>query len=517
MQKDKTFVSGQRRYHRPARAALALTALLLSGCAVGPDFSRPKAPQEAGYTAETPAAPVATPGLPGGAAQDFAAGQDIPGQWWTLFRSPSLNALIEEALKANPDVAAAQAALRQARETAYADQGGFFPTVTANASGTREKTSPASPFSVATASLNVSYSPDVFGGVDRTVEASEAQGDYQRFQVEATYLTLTANVVNTAVTIASLRDQIAATEAIIKIESDQLALMKERENLGAIARADILTQEASLDQTRATLPPLQKQLDQARNQLMAYVGRFPNQSKGESFDLASLHLPESLPLSLPSQLVAQRPDVRSAEAQLHTASANIGVAIANQLPQFTITGQIGSSASSLANLFNPGTAIWTIAGAAAQTIFDGGAAEHRKRAAEAGYDQASAQYRKSVIGAFQDVANALRALQADADALKAQAAAEQSAQTSLDLAREQYRLGAIDNLLLLNAEQTYENALLGRVRAQAARYSDTVALFQALGGGWWNRNDVMAEAGSVQRFALPPVQEIRLRSQGQKE
>jgi NodT family efflux transporter outer membrane factor (OMF) lipoprotein len=507
-----------------ALAAAAALSLLAAGCTVGPDFLRPKPPAVEGYTPEKLAPETASaesaPGkLAGGEAQRFVEAEDIPGQWWTLFHSASLNALIGEALKANPDLEAAQAALRQAKENVYADQGSLFPTVTANGSATREKLSGASfgnpgfspTLSVTTASLSVSYLLDVFGGVRRQVESAEAQADYQRFQLEATYLTLTANVVNAAVTLASLRDQIAATEDIINIERDQLKVVNQQFQLGATSKADVLTQESTLAQTRATLPPLQKQLAQARNQLMTYLGRFPSQYKGETFELASLALPAALPVSLPSKLVEQRPDVRAAESQLHEASANVGVAIANQLPQFNITGQIGNEGLGFDKMFSPGTGIWSIGGSVAQTIFDAGTLEHRKRAAVAAYDQAAAQYRSTVLSAFQDVANALRALQTDADTLKAQVIAERSALDSLTLSREQYRLGAINYLTLLNAEQTYQNAIVSRVRAQAARYSDTAALFQALGGGWWHRADVAPESeGTPDRFNLPPVQDIKL-------
>lgn len=501
-------------------AASALTAASLGACAVGPDYVRPALPGDAGYTSEEFHAQTASADAPGGEAQQFVENADIPGQWWTLFHSTELTALIDEALKANPDVEAAQAALRQANETAYANQGALFPSLTANSSGTREKTSGAAvgsgpahsqTLSVNSASLNISYAPDVFGGVRRQIESGAAQAKFQRFQLEATYLTLTSNVVNTAIALASLRDQIAATEAILKLEREQLDIANRRFALGALSKADVLAQQAALDQTRATLPPLQKQFAQARNQLMAYLGRYPSQDKGESFELASLSLPQELPVSLPSNLVEQRPDVRAAEAQLEEANANIGVAIANQLPQFTITGQLGSSSSGFSKLFTPGTGVWNVAGSAAQTIFDAGTLEHKKRASIAAYDQSAAQYRKTVLASFQDVANTLRALEADAEALKIQSEAEQSARESLDLARKQFQAGAIDNVTLLNTEQTYQNALLARVRAQAARYSDTAALFQALGGGWWNRQDIApATEGRPDRFALPPFQNIRL-------
>ena len=495
---------------------LSLLCLALAGCTVGPDFERPDVATNADYSREqlttTARADVET----GGAAQRLIAGMDIPGQWWTLFRSPALNALVKEALQANPDVSAAQASLRQAYELVYADQASLFPSVNGNVSKSRQKISGAttgtslSPIlTVSSASLSVSYAPDVFGGTRRQIESTTAQAEYERFQLEATYLTLTSNVVNTAVSLASLRDQVAATEEIIRLQSGQLDLLQAQRRLGAIADTDVLTQQTALAQTRATLPPLQKQLAQTRNQLMAYLGRFPNQDRDERFNLASLHLPQELPVSLPSAIVGQRPDVRSAQAQLHQASADIGVAVANQLPQFSITGALGSTAASGTKLFSAGTGVWSLAGSIIQPIFDAGALEHRKRAAVAAYDESAARYRGTVITAFQDVANALRALEADAEALNQQVAAEQSAEANLDLVQAQFRLGAVPYINLLTAQQSYQNTVLARVKAQAARYSDTTALFQALGGGWWNRTDVdPATAGSPDRFGLPSWQEI---------
>ena len=498
------------------RLPLSLLLIALAGCTVGPDFVRPELAADADYRQQAFTRTVQADIATGGAAQRLIAGMDIPGQWWTLFRSPELNALVEEALRANPDVSAAQAALRQANELVYADQASLFPSVGANLSKTREKVSGASTgaasapiLTLSSASLNVSYAPDVFGGTRRQIESSTAQAQYQRFALEATYLTLSTNVVNTAVNLASLRDQIAATGQIIQLQSDQLDLLQAQRRLGAIADTDVLTQQTALAQTRATLAPLQKQLAQTRNQLMAYLGRFPNQDKGERFNLASLHLPQELPVSLPSAIVEQRPDVRSAQAQLHEASANIGVAVANQLPQFSITGSLGSTVASGSTLFSAGSGVWSLAGAIAQPLFDAGALEHRKRAAVAAYDQSAAQYRGTVLAAFQDVANVLRALEADAEALKQQVAAEQSAQASLALVQAQYRLGAVAYINLLTAQQTYQNTVLTRVQAQAVRYSDSAALFQALGGGWWNRRDVdPGSKGHPDRFGLPTREEL---------
>lgn len=479
------------------RLLAVVAAFALASCAVGPDFKSPAAPADAGYSPEKLADTTATDGA-GGAAQHFNAGEDIPGEWWSLFHSPALDALVKESLAHNPDITAAQASLREAHENTLATEGNFFPTLNAEFTHTREKFNGAAfgqPnthgfFSLNTGQVSVGYAPDVFGGTRRQVEASEAAESFQRFQLEAAYLTLTSNVVAAAVQEASLRAQIAATQDIVKAESDQLDLLNHQFQLGAVARSAVLQQTATLAQEKATLPPLQKQLAQQRDRIAALAGRFPNHPPDETFDLATLTLPQALPVSLPSRLVEQRPDVRAAEATLHQASAEIGVATANMLPQFNLTGDIGTDAATIGSMFAAGTGIWSIAAGVTQPLFHGGTLLHEKRAAEAAYDAAAAQYRGTVLSAFQNVADTLRALQSDADALQADTAAERSASESLSLARDQYRLGAVSLIELLNAETTYEQARIALVQAQAARYADTAALFEALGGGWWHRSDV---------------------------
>jgi NodT family efflux transporter outer membrane factor (OMF) lipoprotein len=490
----------------------SLAALLaLAACTVGPDFHAPGAPDGAGYTPRTPADPVATRHVVAGGAQRFDSGKDLPGDWWTLFSSPTLDALVQRGLANNPDIAAAQAALLQAQENMYAGQGALFPAVTASFQPQRELLSGAEfgapnahpTFSLVTAQLSVSYAPDVFGATRRQIEALAAQAEYQRFELEATYLTLTSNIVVAAITEASLRGQIEATQQIIKAEQDQLSVVRQQFNAGGASMADVLTQQAALAQSQATLPPLRKQLAQARDQLIALLGGFPNEELGAHFILSDLHLPEDLPVSLPSQLVEQRPDVRAAAAQFHAASASLGVAIANQLPQFTISAAIGSAAPGFTNLFNPVTGIWSIAGGIAQTLFDAGTLQHKKRAAAAALDQSAAQYRGTVVRAFQNVADVLRALQFDAETLREQAAAERAARDSLALAHTQYAAGAISYLTLLNATRTWQQANISLVQAQAARLSDTAALFQALGGGWWHRQDVAANPHGPERLVVP--------------
>jgi NodT family efflux transporter outer membrane factor (OMF) lipoprotein len=483
-------------------ARLLAIGVALTGCAVGPDFERPAAPDVDGYTPAPLSAKTASAGVTGGEPQRFVQDMDIPGQWWTLFHSEALNALIERALKNNPTLPATEAALRQAWENVYAAQGAFFPTAVVSFSPSRNKTATGVTFTSAssgkpwftlyTGQVVVAYAPDVFGGTRREVESLGATAEFQRFQLEAAYLTLTSNVVAAAVQEASLRGQIAATEEIIKIETQALDILRKQLELGQVAGGDVAAVEATLAQAQTTLPPLQKQLAVQRDLLTALIGRFPSQQPAENFEFASLQLPLDLPVSLPSKLVAQRPDVRSAEAQMHATSALIGVAVAAQLPQFTLTANAGTTSNLISQFITtPGTAFWTVAGNVAQTIFDAGTLLHKKRAADAAFDQAAAMYRSTVIAALQNVADALHAVQSDAETLKAAVAAERAAFKSLEIARRQLQLGAISYLGLLTAENTYDTALLALVQAQAARYADTAALFQALGGGWWNREDAL--------------------------
>lgn len=495
--KNIVAISLRRRW---LKVSLPAALLALSGCAVGPDFSRPAAPPVTRYTNEPLPPQTASAPVAGGEAQTFIATEDIPRQWWTLFHSATLNSLIELALKNNASLQQAEAALRVAQENVAAQVGAYYPSVSANFTPTRQKqalgtvsstaASGASLFNLHTAQLNISYVPDVFGGNRRQVESLQAQADSQRFQLEAAYITLTSNVVAAAVQEASLRAQIDATESMVKIEQEQLDLFRRQLALGAVPEANVVAQVAMLAQTKALLPPLQKQLAQQRDLLAALAGRYPSDAAPEQFELSALKLPQELPLTLPSKLVEQRPDVRSAEEQLHSASAQIGVAKANMLPQFTLSADGGSMAYVLSQLFKSGNGFWTVAGGITQPVFDGGMLLHKKRAAEAAYDQAAAQYRSTVIAAFQNVADTLQALQSDADALQAAAVAERATADSLAIAKRQVELGDISYVALLASEQAYQQALTNLVQAQANRYADTAALFQALGGGWWNRADI---------------------------
>ncbi len=477
-------------------AALTAAALLPSCIAVGPDFLHPAAPPIDRYTREPLAPRTSSTDAPTGRAQRFVQGRDIPQEWWRLFKSRALNALIERALENNPTLQATMSALRAAKETVYAQQGKYFPLVQANFNPTRQQTSAAlapvpssgaQVFDLYTAQVLVSYTFDVWGLNRRTVESLQAQADAQRFQVEAAYLTLTANVVVAAITEASLRGQIDATNELIAANKKMLDVMRRQLDAGFANRSDVAAQEAALAQVEATLPPLRKALAVQRDLLAALAGGYPSEEPRETFKLADLQLPQDLPVSLPSQLIEQRPDVRNAEELLHSASAEVGVATANTLPNFTINANGGYINTALAGLISPTNAFWLLAGNATHTVFDGFTLLHQLRGSKAAYDEAAWAYKSAVVAAVQNVTDALRALQNDADALKAARDFERAAKISFDLARQQVEAGNANILLLLTAQSTYLQAVIQVVQARAARLADTAALFQALGGGWWNR------------------------------
>jgi NodT family efflux transporter outer membrane factor (OMF) lipoprotein len=426
---------------------------------------------------------------------------DIPSQWWTLFQSAQLDRLVEQSLKANPEVGAAQAALKQAHELYAVQRTSFFPVVQGDFNAVRAKNavgSIANPtnlpqanpyYDLYTAQLTLSYTPDVFGGTRRAVEMAKAQEQGTRYQLEATYLTLSSNVVVTAIEEATLRGQIAATERLLQVQHDLTDKVHHQRLLGTVSDLDVLAQESAEAQTAQTLAPLQKQLGQTRDALTALLGRLPSGEPPETFRLSELTLPKELPVSVPSKLVEQRPDVRQAEENMHAASAGVGVALADMLPQFPISADLGSSALKIGQLFSPYTGFWDVGGSLTETLFDAGALLHKKRAADAALDQAAAQYRGAVILACQNVADTLRALQADADALKASREAEGAAKKTFELAQRQRELGTISMVAVLLAEQSYQQAEMTLIQAEGNQFSDTAGLFQALGGGWWNRKE----------------------------
>jgi len=490
-----------RCFARPPKTLIV--AAMLTGCAVGPDFQTPPPPEVTSYLGRL-AGLIPGDRVPG---QRVVQGADIPGRWWELFRSRHLNGLITEGIARNSDLQAAEAAVRVAQANALAQRGTLFPVVTADFNNSRQQQPSAtlSPdaannsttFSLHTAQVSVSYVPDVFGGNRRSIEAADALTESQAFQREGIYLTLTSNIALAAIQEASLRGQIAATRRLIALQSRLLDILRRQYDQGQIALIDVTAQETAVAQARLLLAPLERQLGQQRDLLAFLTGRFPSEDMAATFQIGSFRLPRSLPLTLPADLVRQRPDVRVAEANLHQASAQVGVAIANRLPKITLTGNAGSSALAMSKLFTPGTGFWFVGSDVAQTVFDAGTLYHKQRAAEEALNQAAAQYRSTVFTAFQNVADTLRALQVDSRAINAAIAAERAASRNIDLVSKQVEQGQVSLPVLLNAQQAYLQTSLALVQAQAARLADTVALFQALGGGWWNRAPAVTTTTSV--------------------
>lgn len=466
--------------------------LLLAGCGmVGPDFMKPAAPTVATYTEGVQ--PAVTSGTASG--QTFKLEQNIPRDWWTLFHSPALNELITTGLKNSPTVMAAEAAFVNARESANVGRDTLsVPAVDANVSEERQRLSTATfglpggshTFNLTNATVGVSYTLDLFGGNRRRIESLEAQVEASGYLLQAARITLAANIATTAIREAALRAQIRSTEDMIQLEGRNLDILLKRETLGAVSQTEVQVQRTTLAQTRASLPALQRQLAQTRHQLAAYVGRFPGEAGLSTFELEGLTLPQQLPLSVPSALVRQRPDIQVAEAQLHQATADMGVSISNAYPNITLSSSFGSIATRPADMLSSIAPIWSLGAGIAQPLFHGGALEAGQRAAQAALDQSAAQYRQSVLNAFQNVADVLRALETDDVALAAQTQATDAAHRSMTLAQAQYAAGAISYLTLLAAQDRDSQVRLNLVQAQANRFADTAALFLALGGGWWN-------------------------------
>ncbi len=493
-------------------AMIAMMSGSLSACLVGPDFVSPQPPKVNYYT--KPPWPCRTASAPGhgGASQQFIQAKTISAEWWRLFHSPKINKLICQGITNSPNLTAAQATLREAQENLSAGIGnGLFPNVSAILSAQRGSNTgffnssagssssdssiitssgiPSAVFNLFNASLNASYVLDFFGGIRRQIQGLQSQVEYQYFELRAAYLSLTSNIVTTAITIASLHRQICVTKQLICEQAEQLSIIKKQFNLGGVSKIEVVAQQTQLAQTRATLPPLEKNWTQTRHLLAILVGAFPSQTHIiPSLDLNELHLPTKLPLSVPSSLVRQRPDVRAAEALWKSANAQVGVATANLYPQITLSGSWGKSNTVGSQTFGSQSSLWNIGAGLLQPIFQGGALIAERRAAIAAYDAAAAQYRQVVLQAFQNVADTLRAIEADAREMRAQKQAESAAYTNLYLVKQQFYLGGVSYLSLLDAQRQYQQTRISLVQAEASRYADTAALFQALGGGWWNSN-----------------------------
>jgi NodT family efflux transporter outer membrane factor (OMF) lipoprotein len=474
---------------------------VMSGCAVGPNFKRPEPPAVESYiTGSMPAATLASDGT----AQRFDKNREIPVDWWRLFNSPGVDQAVNEALERNQSLQAAQASLRQAQNILRAGYGVFYPQLNAGLNASREKTSPAitggtAPsriFNLFTLSASVSYVLDVFGGERRFVESLGAQVDYQHAQLTAAYITLSGNVVNTMIARAGYHDQIKATEQIIDLERDQLKLTEAQAQAGLIPYANLLSLESQLAAVEATLPPLRQRLNQADHLLAVLTGRTPVEWSPREVELADLALPGDLPLTLPSELVRRRPDILAAEAQLHSASAEIGVATAAMFPSFSLNGSYGVGSNTPGNLFRSSNGFWNLGANVTAPLFRGGSLWYGRQAAMDAYQASAANYRQTVLVAFAQVADTLRAIEHDAELVQAESHALAASEEARRLIQANYEAGTANYVQVLIANSQYQQAKINYIQAEAQRFQDSVALFVALGGGWWSREE-KAQAGAL--------------------
>ncbi|HET7930618.1 MAG TPA: efflux transporter outer membrane subunit [Rhodanobacteraceae bacterium] len=497
------------------RAAVAIAVLALAGCAVGPNYREPAAPAVDRYTVAPLPKSTTAADTAGGDAQAFLEGQNVPRQWWTAFGNAELDRRVQQAFAHSPTVAGAQAALRQAEETARAARGGLFPSLDANAGATRQKQSGAQfaglggnvsgskPFNVINAGVSVGYVFDLFGGVRRGIEAQDAEADVQRAKLDATYLMLATNVVTASLQEASLREQVQSAAKVVDDLQKELAIAEQQQAIGSKSFSDTLAVRTELATAAVALPGLRQQLAATQNQLATYLGVTPAQLDIHPITLDQVTLPADIPVSLPSTVVAQRPDIRAAAAQLHAATAAVGVATADMLPRLTLSGSAGSQALHSGDLFSTGTGAWSIGLNILQPLFHGGQLLHQKRAAKAGMDVALANWQQVVLTSFQNVADSLQALEYDAASLKALATADHDASKLLDLTRKQYRIGAVGYVNLLTAEQAYQTAHVALIKSRTARLADTAALYAALGGGWRDDPQSRATEGRAATASTP--------------
>ncbi|MGA2543657.1 MAG: efflux transporter outer membrane subunit [Verrucomicrobiota bacterium] len=488
----KNFRSSVRR-----GAGLGSILAMLGGCAAGPNFVRPAAPDTDRYTHEAqPEATVAADGQ----AQHFRPGTEIPADWWRLFQSMQLDAVVQQAISNNPTLQAAEASLRQSQDNLRAGYGLYFPQGQAGVSASRQLTAPlqqgshtsGSIFNLFTASGSISYTLDVFGGKRRTVEGLRAQADSQRYESKAAYLVLSANVVNTSIARAAYTAQIRATEQMIDLENQQLHLAETQARAGTAPYSAVLSVRSLIAANQALLAPLKQNVSQAEHLLATLEGVVPAKAILPDIDVTELSLPVDMPVSLPSDLVNQRPDILSAEAQMHVASANIGIATAAMFPSFSLSGTYGGASTTLANL-SAVSKFWSIGPTAATPVFQGNSLWYVRRASIDAYQQSQATYRQTVLGAFEQVADSLKALEHDAEGLQAQVEAQHAASEALNLLQVNYRAGLVAYPDVLTADVQFHQATIGYLQAFAQRHQDTVALFVALGGGWWNGQPPVAK------------------------
>ena len=481
----------------------AVCLLFLPSCAVQQPFLQPEQPSVEHYTSGQPLKQTAASPITGGESQQFEFGKSAPEQWWTLFEYTPLNELIQDAIRNSPTIAAAQARLQEAQENLRSRTGALqTPALDANLAASRSKTyvpsvNAASTYTLYNASIGVSYNLDLFQGKNYELEALVAQVEYQRLQLEGAHLALSGNIVTAAIQEGSLRAQMAAINSIIGQQEKVLELVQQQYALGSVSQAEVLAQQAQLAQTRTNLPALEKNLAQTRNLLAILSGKLPSKAQLPEFSLESFTLPQEIPVSLPSEFVRKRPDIRAAEALWQAASAQVGIATANLYPHISLTGSLGGASTQLDDLLT--TSFWSLGGGLLQPVFHGGELTAKRQAAVAAYEQAGANYQATMLMSFKDVANALKAIEFDAMALKAQSDAETAAKDALNLSRSQFELGATSYISLLNGETRFQQAHSALVQGRAARLADTAALLQALGGGWLPGENVPALAVEPQR------------------
>jgi NodT family efflux transporter outer membrane factor (OMF) lipoprotein len=469
------------------RNLFVASCLSLVACTVGPDFKSPQAPSvDNRYTRE---AILTNP-----EQQQLDLGAELPAEWWKTFNSPEINQWVETALKNNPSIQIAEASLRVADHNMRAQYAAFFPAAQTNFSKSRQQdpigtlsptlNTPQSIYNLYNANLAVGYAPDVFGLNRRAVESLQAQKEIQQAQIEATYITLASNVATLAVSLAAVQDQIREINKQIEINTNALTLIKKQQALGAASGLDVAAQETILSQLEASLPSLNKQRELLKDQLATLLGQSPSDLQFNALSLDQITLPQHLPVSLPSTLVKQRPDIKAAESQVHIASAQVGIALANRLPLFTIAAVMGGTSTAIGALFSQGNRFWSLAGNGSLNVLDFGGLKQKQNAAEAYLDQATAQYRLTALLAFQNVADTLYAIDNDQQAYEANLRAEASAKKTLKITHAQKKAGDINILTVWTAQSAYQQAKINLIQAKALRYTDTIALFQALGGSW---------------------------------
>jgi NodT family efflux transporter outer membrane factor (OMF) lipoprotein len=493
---------------RPSRAwarllAAGLAAGLTAGCTVGPDFVKPEAPASA-YSRVVP---------PAGGIQSFAYGGRVAGDWYRLFRSAALDGLVHQALANNPDLAAARHGLAAAQDELRAVSGAALPQIDATGQIGRAHINGSelyAPVNALDATGNryeigpsLAYDLDLFGGTRRAIESQRAQTAAVRDQLRDTYVTLVDQVVIDAFDYAAVRAQIRVTRSLVSELEAQYRLNVALERAGKIIHSDTLQAQTQLENVRATLPGLEQQRDAYRDALARLSGAAPDEFRMPALTLADFTLPRQLPVSVPSALVRQRPDVLAAEESLHAASAEIGVAEAARLPQLSLSAQYAQQTTRLNELFTQPGGVWSAGLGLAAPLFHGGTLAARADEAKQRYAQSLASYRSTVIGAFVDVADALQALQHDADSYNAHNRALEAARQNRQLAVAEYRAGKYTELQVLTAEQQYQSAALTQVQADARRFTDTAVLFRALGGGWWNVRGVAPLAAAAAKTSAP--------------